>query len=70
MILLAARKTKNRPTLVKGGAKNPCRFTCMKIAKAMIGVKSTYLPAYREGLFTYMGGFSRNRGVYSPTGGA
>ena len=37
----------------------------MKIAKAMIGVKSTYLPAYREGLFTYRGGFSRNRGVYS-----
>jgi len=28
----------------------------MKIAKAMIGTKSTYLPAYREGLFTYMGG--------------
>ena len=30
----------------------------MKIAKAMIGAKSTYLPAYREGLFTYMRGFS------------
>ena len=38
-----------------GGGENPCRYSCMKVAKAMIGVKSAYLPAYREGLFTYMG---------------
>ena len=41
----------------------------MKIAKAMIGVKSTYLPAYREGLFTYMGDSAETGGFIHLQGG-
>ena len=40
----------------------------MKIAKrGLVQILPTYLPTGRV-LFTYMEGFSRNRGVYSPTG--
>ena len=54
--------------LGKGVGKNPFGTHPTFSAKAGIGAKSTYLPPYREGLLTYVGGFSRDRGIYSHTG--
>ena len=48
-----------KPLKSKGLSKNPCRYSCMKIAKrGLVQILPTCLPTGRV-LLTYMGGFSR-----------